>query len=198
MPDLLIATNNRGKLAELREIVGELPIQLLTLADLGIDQEIDETGSTFQANAAIKATGYAGLAAMPTLADDSGLAIDFLDGRPGVYSARYAGATASDNDRVTKVLAEMTGATTRSARFVSVAALADATGKIVASVEGICKGTIVEAPRGSGGFGYDPIFLPSGFDKTFAELDPEIKNRISHRGKALLKMRPFLRGFYDI
>lgn len=198
MADLLIATNNAGKLSELRNILGELPINLFTLSDLEIVEDIAETGNTFEENAAIKATCFARLAKMPTLADDSGLAIDCLDGRPGIFSARYAGENASDEDRIRKVLSEMKAAQTRTARFVSVTALSDADGNIIASVEGICEGTIIDEPRGASGFGYDPIFLPDGFAKTFAELDAETKNQISHRGIALSKILPFLRGFFDI
>jgi XTP/dITP diphosphohydrolase len=198
MPDLLIASNNAGKLKEMRKIIGELPIRLFTLTDLEIVEDMAETGNTFVTNAAIKAAGFARLAGMPTLADDSGLAVDILDGRPGVYSARYAGEAASDDERIRKLLTEMKDASDRSARFVCVTTLADADGEIVASVEGVCEGTITEVPRGTSGFGYDPIFLPNGFDKTFAEIDPDTKNRISHRANALSKMLPFLRGFFDI
>jgi XTP/dITP diphosphohydrolase len=198
MRDLLIATNNLGKLREFKEIVGELPIKLITLRQLGIETDIAETGSTFAENARLKAVGYARLAGMATLADDSGLVVDSLDGRPGVYSARYAGTGANDRDRVQKLLDEMNEATDRTARFVCFAALADAEGHVFASVEGKCEGTITNVSRGSSGFGYDPIFLPNGYDKTFAELDPAIKNRISHRGDAFSKMLPFLRGFFDI
>jgi XTP/dITP diphosphohydrolase len=198
MPELLIATNNAGKLKEYRAIIACLPLTLLTLADVGITVDVPETGATFAENAAIKAREYARLASIPTLADDSGLSIDYLGGRPGVLSARYAGESATDRDRIDKVLSEMSGAKNRSARFVCVAALADDTGAIVASVNGTCEGTLTIEPRGLSGFGYDPIFLPAGFDKTFAELDPEAKNRISHRANAALKIIPFLQGFFDI
>jgi XTP/dITP diphosphohydrolase len=198
MSELLIATNNAGKVKELESLLGGLPITLRSLSDLGITTEVDETGSTFDENAALKAVSYASIAGVPTLADDSGLVIDHLDGRPGVHSARYAGARASDSDRVRKVLAEMKDDRDRSARFVCVAALADSSGSLVTSVEGICEGSVVDVPRGSSGFGYDPIFLPAGFDKTFAELDLETKNRISHRAQAIVKIIPFLRGFFDI
>lgn len=198
MPDLLIATINDGKLRELRHLIGQLPLTLVRLSDIGIDAEIAEIGSTFAENATIKAEGYARLASMPTLADDSGLVIDSLDGRPGVHSARYAGDNATDPERVKKVLTEMKDMTVRTARFICVAALADTTGQIIASVEGTCEGKIIREPLGDSGFGYDPIFLPNGFDKTFAELDPETKNRISHRADAVSKIIPFLRGFFKI
>jgi XTP/dITP diphosphohydrolase len=198
MPDLLIATNNQGKLREMKAIIGSLPVTLLTLSDAGIKAEIDETGKTFEENAVLKATGYARLAGLPTIADDSGLVIDSLGGRPGVRSARYAGENATDADRVVKILHELKNERSRDARFVSVTALADATGEIVASVEGTCEGSIIGEPRGTAGFGYDPIFLPDGYDETFAELDPQTKNRISHRANSLMKIIPFLQGFFRI
>ena len=175
-----------------------LPLALLSLSDVGIATEIAETGRTFRENAAIKASGYAMLAGVPTLADDSGLVIDHLDGRPGVYSARYAGDNATDEERVWKVIDEMKSAGDRSARFICVATVAQADGRVVASVEGTCEGSIIREPRGNVGFGYDPIFLPDGYDKTFAELDAETKNRISHRANAISKIIPFLQGFFNI
>lgn len=198
MPELLIATNNAGKLKEYRAIIACLPLTLLTLADVGITVDVPEIGTTFEENAVIKATEYARLTNLPTLADDSGLVIDHLGGRPGICSARYAGEDATDRDRIGKVLAEMIDADDREARFVCVAALADGSGAVIASVNGICEGVLTTEPRGSSGFGYDPIFLPAGFDKTFAELDPEAKNRISHRANAALKIIPYLQGFFDI
>jgi XTP/dITP diphosphohydrolase len=200
MRSLLIATQNRGKLAEFRRILALGPVDLLCLPDLEIGDEIEETGETFAQNAALKAGGYARLAAMPTLADDSGLIIDALDGRPGIHSARYAGETAGDADRIKKVLSEMEHVEqgSRTARFVCALSLADPDGVIQVVTEGICEGSIVNAARGANGFGYDPIFLPDGFDQTYAELDERIKDRISHRGSAIAKIIPFLRGFFNI
>jgi len=198
MPELLIATNNTGKLRELHELLDELGLTTVGLSEMGIDVNLAETGTSFDENAALKATGYARLASIPTLADDSGLVIDHLDGRPGVYSARYAGDNATDMERVKKVLGEMKRTRERTARFVCVTTLADSAGRVVASVRGTCEGTITHEPRGSSGFGYDPIFLPDGFDKTFAEIDTAIKNRISHRANAVSKIIPFLRGFFNI
>ena len=198
MSKLLIATNNTGKLRELHDLLDELRLTIVGLSDVGVDINVAETGTSFEENAALKASGYARLASIPTLADDSGLVIDHLDGRPGVYSARYAGEDATDEKRVKKVLNEMRRARERTARFVCVTALADADGRIVASVKGTCEGTITDEARGSYGFGYDPIFLPDGLDKTFAEIDADIKNRISHRANAVLKIIPFLRGFFNI
>lgn len=198
--NLLIATHNPGKAVEIQRIIGLGGLSLLTLSDHGDADEIEETGITFSANSQLKAAGYALRWHMSTLADDSGLMIDYLDGRPGVLSARYAGASATDEARIQKVLAEMSGARNeeRCARFICAISLADENGEIVSTVEGKCEGVITTSPRGELGFGYDPIFQPLGFDKTFAELAPEIKNSISHRADAISKMIPFLRGFFEI
>ena len=200
MRDLLIATNNAGKVREYGGLLSSLPVRLRSLSEYGIETDVAETGQTFEENAAIKATGYAKLSGVLTLADDSGLCIDRLGGSPGVRSARYAGEHASDADRILKVLSELTGvpADVRTARFVCVIALSDPDGKIIASVDGTCKGTITDRSRGTSGFGYDPIFLPDGFDKTFGELEADVKDQISHRANAALKIIPFLRGFFNI
>jgi XTP/dITP diphosphohydrolase len=197
---LLIATHNAGKAAEIGRIIGLSGLSLITLRDLNDADEIEETGTTFRANSEIKSTGYAKRWRIPTLADDSGLSIDHLGGRPGVLSARYAGPSAADADRIEKVLSEMKSAKDemRSARFICAISLATENGEIVSTVEGQSEGAITNSARGSGGFGYDPIFQPVGFDKTFAELAPEIKNSISHRADAISKMIPFLRGFFEI
>ncbi len=194
--DLLIATYNQGKLQELRELLGELPFELRDLHSFPAIEVVAETGSTFADNASLKATGYAKQAHMMTIADDSGLEADALGGSPGVYSARYAGDHASDADRVRKLLAELSGVKTveRVARFVSVVVIADRDGVILNTSIGVCEGEIAAEPRGSNGFGYDPIFIPAGFDETFAELPSEVKNRISHRGLALRKTVEFLRS----
>ena len=200
MGELLIATNNAGKLREYAELLSDLAIELRGLSDFGIDVDVEETGETFEQNAALKASTYAALAGVPILADDSGLCIDHLSGAPGVRSARYAGVHATDADRISKVLSALNGVhnTDRTARFICVIALADAGGKIVASANGSCEGKITGGPRGTSGFGYDPIFLPDGFDKTFGELDAQTKNQISHRANAAVKIIPFLRGFFNI
>jgi len=200
MDKLLIATNNRGKLSELERIIRGLNAELVTLDDLGISDVIEETADTFLGNAALKAAGYAKIAKLPTLADDSGLSVDFLGGRPGVLSARYAGENAADSDRVRKILEEMrsVSAPYRSAHFTCAIALANAGGDVVASVEGVCEGSLADSPRGDNGFGYDPIFVPNGYDKTFGELSVEIKNNISHRADAMVKIIPFLQGFFEI
>lgn len=198
MTELLIATNNRGKLAELARLLDGLPIMLRDPSYFGMTEGVEETGATFAENAAIKAAFYAGRSGVPALADDSGLVVDHLEGAPGVRSARYAGSNANDADRIEKVLSKITGSLDRSARFVCVCALADAGGNIVHVTEGTCEGSISVTPRGSNGFGYDPIFLPEGYDQTFGELTSDIKHSISHRARAVKKMIPFLRGFLKI
>jgi XTP/dITP diphosphohydrolase len=197
---LLVATHNQGKVAEFRRMLSLDGIEIVGLADLGIHAEIAETGETFSENASLKARGYAGVSGLPTLADDSGLIVDYLNGRPGVQSARYAGEGVSDLERMEKVLSEMSDATNEqcSARFNCVICVADKNGNIVAEVEGLCEGMIVGAPRGSNGFGYDPIFQPMGFDETFGELGANIKDSISHRSRAIAKIIPFLQGFFNI
>ena len=197
---LLVATHNQGKVVEFRRMLSLDGVEIVGLADLGIDDEIAETGATFRENALLKASGFARLAQIPTLADDSGLVVDHLNGRPGVLSARYAGEDASDVDRIEKVLSEMNDAANdrRSARFVCALSIADEDGNVVEEVEGVCDGMIASAPRGSNGFGYDPIFQPLGFDQTFGELDSSIKDSISHRSNAIAKIIPFLQGFFNI
>ena len=196
--ELLVATNNPGKLAEFGRLFAGLPTILRDLSHYKIRDEAEETGDTFYENAAIKAAFYARLSGSPSLADDSGLVVDRLNGGPGVRSARYGGEGASDHDRIQKLLTEMGDAQDRAARFVCVCALADSSGTIVHTTEGICEGSIVLSPRVTNGFGYDPIFEPRGFDQTFGELTPDIKQSISHRALAVKKMIPFLRGFFKI
>ncbi|MBK8466348.1 MAG: RdgB/HAM1 family non-canonical purine NTP pyrophosphatase [Chloracidobacterium sp.] len=197
---LLVATNNRGKLGELNGLLAGLPIDLLSLSDIGCTVEIEETGSTFAENAALKAIGYASLSGLMTIADDSGLEIEALDNRPGVLSARYGGAELGFYKKMSMLLGELdkTGDTRRKARFVSSIAIADAAGEIVHSAEGICSGTIAPFPRGTNGFGYDPLFIPDGFDQTFGELSDTVKQKISHRAHAFCQIIPFLRLFYAV
>ena len=155
-----------------------------------------EDGKTFTDNAIAKARFYATATGLWALADDSGLEVDALAGAPGVYSARYAGENASDADRRALLLSELAQVSEkdRRARFVSVVAIASADGKVLNVSEGICEGTLTFAPRGEGGFGYDPLFVPDGFSQTFAELPESVKNRISHRARALIKTRQFLKS----
>ncbi len=192
---LLVATQNEGKLNELQLLLHDLPFQLYTLTDFPKVTAVPETGATFLENASLKATGYSAQTGFLTLADDSGLEVDALGGAPGVRSARYAGEGVSDAIRTRKLLAELSAVpeVMRSARFVSALVIANSQGQILNISEGTCDGHIGFAPRGSEGFGYDPIFIPSGYDQTFAELKSEIKNRISHRARALSGAREFLR-----
>lgn len=193
---LLVATRNKGKLRELKELLSDLPFVLLSLEDFPGIETIPETGSTFLANASLKASGYARQAGVLTLADDSGLVVDALGGRPGVFSARYAGEDTSDAGRVDKLLAEITHIeiSKRTARFVSVTAIAASDGLILNASQGICEGHIALEPRGAHGFGYDPVFLPETYNLTFAELTPQIKNQLSHRARSLKGTRDFLRA----
>jgi XTP/dITP diphosphohydrolase len=189
---LLIATSNQGKLREILEILKDLPIAFSSLGDHARIEPVAETGQTFSENAALKATGYAQVTRVLTLADDSGLEVEALNGAPGIRSARYLGEGISYAVRNQNLLSEMEGAASRRARFVCAIAIADSQGSLLNVSTGVCAGRIATAARGSGGFGYDPIFIPEGFDLTFAELSAEIKDRISHRAAALVKAREFL------
>jgi len=192
---LLIGTRNEGKLKELQQLLVDLPLNLEGLSALPDIVEVPETGETFIENAALKATGYAKQTGLLTLADDSGLEVDALGGAPGVLSARYGGEGASDADRTAKLLSALSiiPGSERTARFVSTTAIADSDGQILNISVGTCDGHIALAPRGSRGFGYDPVFVPKGYDQTFAEIEPVVKNQISHRARALLSAREFLR-----
>jgi XTP/dITP diphosphohydrolase len=195
-PSLLIATGNEGKVQEFRHLLTELPFVLLGLGDFPAIQSVAETGSTFIENASLKASGYARQSQALTLADDSGLEVDALGGAPGVMSARFAGDTASDGARIERLLTELSrveGAE-RSARFVCAIVIADRTGAILSISTGICEGHIAVGPRGKGGFGYDPVFIPAAHRLTFGELKPDIKNQISHRARALKAARHYLQG----
>ena len=193
MLTVLLATTNLHKLEEYRAIFSDLSLKLVSLNDIHLAVEVDETGSTFAENAELKARTYAQMSHMLTLADDSGLEIDALNGIPGVYSARYLGSETSYEERFRVILERMKDLPPekRSARFCCVIALADPSGTI-RSVEGVVEGVIADYPRGSHGFGYDPIFLLPELGKTFAELEPEYKNRISHRARAARLARKLL------
>ncbi len=193
--DLLIATNNRGKLAELSELLSDTPFRLLSLSDVGIDFEVPETGSTFEENASIKVETYAGMSGLLTLADDSGLEVEALGGEPGVYSSRYAGEGATDAQRIALLLENLENIPDgrRQARFRCAIALAP-TGGPVGLFNGECLGTITRTPRGDNGFGYDPVFLLDGTDRTMAELSRDEKGRISHRSRALRNALPALKS----
>ncbi len=196
MHRLLIATHNRGKVRELYELFAGLEVVCLSLDDAGITTEIEETGSTLEENARLKAAGYARLSGLLTLADDSGLEVDALDGRPGVLSARYGGKPgATDADRCQLVLDQLAGIpeTERLARFRCVIALASPGGEVRVAA-GACEGRIADTPRGSYGFGYDPIFFLPEYGVTMAELEPAVKNRISHRARAAQAIIPMLKA----
>jgi XTP/dITP diphosphohydrolase len=190
--ELLIATSNQGKLREIREIIKDLPFVLSSLSDHSPIEAVAETGDTFAENAALKATGYANMTQMLTLADDSGLEVEALNGAPGIHSARYLGEGADYETRNQSLLSRIREAPNRRARFVCAIAIADALGNVLSISNGFCEGRIATAQRGSGGFGYDPIFIPNGFELTFGELSAEIKYQISHRANALRKAREFL------
>ena len=193
MPKLLLATTNRGKAAEYRSLLEGLNFELLTLDQAGISREAEESYSTFEENARSKAVFYATLSGLITLADDSGLEVDALGGEPGVRSSRYAGEGASDSARVNFLLNKLKDIPweKRQARFRCVIAIADPHGNVELA-DGECKGYIALEPRGVNGFGYDPVFYVPEYGKTIAELPPELKNEISHRGRAAKKARTIL------
>lgn len=192
-PKLLLGTNNRGKIREYRGLLSGLPYRLVTPAETGITGAVEETGRTLEENARLKATFLAAESRLLTLADDSGLEVDALGGEPGPLSARYAGENATDNDRINYLLARLRGVSRerRTARFRCVIAIAVPDGE-VALCEGECPGRIAFQPRGGNGFGYDPIFYLPEMNYTMAELSPEVKNRVSHRGRAAEKARRIL------
>lgn len=194
MQSLLIATRNPGKVREIESILADSGWSFTSLQSFpGVDTPA-ESGATYAENAILKARFYSLATGMCALADDSGLEVEALAGAPGVYSARYAGDNASDADRRTLLLSELAKIpnVNRRARFIAVVAISDAQGSVLNVSEGICEGSIIFSPRGNGGFGYDPLFVPDGYNETFAELSEDIKNRISHRARALLKTRDFL------
>jgi XTP/dITP diphosphohydrolase len=192
--ELLIATTNQGKIGELRSLLDSLPMRLRSLAEFPLTENVEETGVTFSDNAVLKARAYAGQTGLWTLADDSGLEVDALGGAPGVFSARYGGEGLNDAQRVERLLDELSrcAGQERNARFICVIAIADPQGQIANISTGRCEGQIAPAPRGTGGFGYDPVFIPDGFNQTFGELSSEIKQKISHRALALQGALAFL------
>lgn len=200
---ILIATRNPGKLNEYRDLLSDLStgagaLEWVLLTDLGIETDVEETGQTFEENACLKAAAYARESGLLTLADDSGLEVDALDGAPGIYSARYAGSGAGDVERYQKLLRELEGvpAEDRTARFRCVVAVSTPDG-VVHAESGDCPGQIAFGPRGSNGFGYDPVFYMPERDQTMAEVAPEVKNRISHRARALEAIKPTLADLID-
>lgn len=194
--DIIVGTSNAGKLREYQVLLAELPINFISLRDAGLENlEVDEPFETYAENAIHKAKIYAQAANIPVLADDSGLEVDALDGRPGVYSARYA--EGSDSDRYTKLLGELQGVPTerRTARFICVTALAFPDERESIATTGTCEGRIAHQPTTGGvvGFGYDFVFVPNGYDIALSALPMAAKNALSHRGNALKGMLPLLR-----
>ena len=185
---------------ELKKLLADLPIELLSLKDFSDVIEVEETGSTFAENAALKAQNYTLQTGIMSLADDSGLEVTSLNGAPGVFSARYAGENVSDKTGIEKLLEEIsqTRNENRAARFVCAMAIANKNGVIIYAAEEFCEGAIAFAPRGSNGFGYDPVFIPAGFNKTFGEISGTIKQKISHRGRASIKIIRYLRDFIAV
>jgi len=197
--ELLIATNNAGKIRELNRLLAELPLRLRQLSEFSQIIEVEETGKTFAENAQLKARLYSRQTNLWTLADDSGLEVDALGGAPGVFSARYAGQNASDEERNARLLAELgqTDEEHRTARFNCAIALYDPATGAMETFEGTCEGRIAGHPRGLHGFGYDPLFIPSGYAHTFGELSDDVKQQISHRARALAAFRLYLNRRYS-
>ena len=185
---LVIATRNKGKTREIKDLLKGFPVDIKNLDDFGPIPHIEEDGNSFDENAYIKASFAARVLGLPALADDSGLMVEALGGLPGIHSARYAGENATDQQRYLKLLDEMMGKTNRKAAFECVISVAVPTGAAL-TYEARCEGLIAEAPAGSNGFGYDPVFFYPPFHKTFAQITREEKNRISHRGKALAELK---------
>ena len=188
---IVLATRNKGKMREIAEMLGDLPIQLLSLDDVGFTEDIEETGATFEANALLKAIRVQELTRMPTFADDSGLECDALGGAPGIYSARFAGEHSTDEDNRRKLLHLMEGIPLekRGAQFTCVIAYVNSGKHLFA---GECKGRISFEEQGTKGFGYDPLFIPNGYTETFAMMSAEVKNALSHRGKAIARLKEYL------
>ncbi len=185
--NIIAATNNENKVKEITRIFSKLGFNVISQKDAGIDVDVEETGNTFAENSLIKARAVAMLCDDYVLADDSGLCVDALDGRPGVYSARYAGEGATDEQKIEKLLGEMQGKDNRKAKFVTSIAFIFPDGKEIVTKGEVC-GKITSEPHGDNGFGYDPVFFCTELCKTFAEADMEEKNKASHRGRALKKL----------
>jgi XTP/dITP diphosphohydrolase len=192
---LMLGTRNRKKRQEIVEILGDLGLEFGDLADRPEVPDVEETGSTFEENARLKAMQVAKATGAWTLGEDSGLVVPALKGRPGVHSARYAGKQGDDAANNARLLAELGPLPDdrRAAYYVTVAVLADPSGEVRATAEGRCHGAIIKEPRGGGGFGYDPLFLILEFHRTFGELSPRVKHALSHRARALARLRPDLR-----
>jgi len=193
--ELLLASQNPGKLDEMKALIAGLPFRVLGPRDVGIAEAPDETGTTFLENAILKARSYAGRSGRLTVADDSGLSVDALDGGPGLFSSRFGGEGASDDDRNRLLLRKLAGVPLdrRTARFTSAVAVAQGSDVLFTAQETV-EGLIADEPRGGNGFGYDPLFFYPPFGRTFGECPREEKDRVSHRGKAFARLRTFLEG----
>jgi XTP/dITP diphosphohydrolase len=199
MLTLALATSNEGKLAELRALLSDLPVEVVGMAQvLGPSFAVSETGQTFEENAALKARAVCEASGLVAIGDDSGLEVDALGGRPGVRSRRFAHERATDAENNAALLRELTEIEAREARFRCVLALATPLSSELRTVEGVCHGRILRAPRGSGGFGYDPLFVLDDSDgRALAELSEAEKNAVSHRGRAVRALRPLLLTLLD-
>jgi XTP/dITP diphosphohydrolase len=200
MPRLVLGSRNKKKLGELVDLLGDLGVELTDLSPYPDAPEVEETGATFEANARLKATTLAPALREWVLGEDSGLVVPALGGQPGVYSARWAGTHGDDAANNAKLLAELAGKTgdERAAYYVSSAALADPTGNVIAVVEGRCHGVIGTEPRGDNGFGYDPLFVIPEYHASFGELSSVVKHALSHRGRAIGKLRPAVRKVFGL
>lgn len=188
----VLASNNARKLEELRQILSQMGYEVLSQREAGLNLTVEETGTTFEENARLKARGASDALGLPVIADDSGLMVDALDGAPGVYSARYGGEGLDDRGRNALLLKNMEGKENRSARFVCCICCRFPDGREI-TARGECPGQILEGPRGKDGFGYDPVFYMPEYGKTMAEMTPEEKNAVSHRGRALERLAAELR-----
>ncbi|MBK9045789.1 MAG: RdgB/HAM1 family non-canonical purine NTP pyrophosphatase [Bacteroidetes bacterium] len=186
---LVVASGNSSKLTEIRQMVPQ-SFEIVSMKELGFTGDIPETADTFAGNALLKARFISNKFMVNSLADDSGLEVEALSGRPGVYSARFAGPGSSDQQNIDRLMAEMEGVTNRKARFVAVLALVLEGQEFL--FEGFVNGTIAQKQAGNSGFGYDPVFIPEGYSQTFAMLSPDLKNRLSHRRMAIDKLVAFL------
>ncbi len=181
---MVLASKNPKKMKEMNEILSGMGVEVCLQSDVGIDIDVEETGTTFEENSLLKARAVMEASGLPAIADDSGLCVDALNGAPGVYSARYGGEGLDDTGRYKLLLANMPRGAARTAKFVSVITCCFPGGEVL-TARGECPGTIAFAPMGEGGFGYDPVFFLPKLKKTFAQLAPEEKNAVSHRGRAL-------------
>lgn len=193
---LVLASKNPKKLAEMQEILSALGVEVILEADAGVDVDVEETGTTFAENAALKARAVCAASGLPAIADDSGLCVDALNGAPGVYSARYGGGELDDAGRCSLLLQNMRGQMDRRCGFVSSICCVFPNGDEL-TARGECRGTLAYAPRGDNGFGYDPIFFVPELKKTFAQLTAEEKNEISHRGRALCEFKEILENYLN-